>query len=137
MSKKRTAKSASKETVQPETTGNKQEDGRSKTWFQPGQSGNPSGRKPGTRNKLCKRYIEDLQTVWQEVNESTGKIRGIEAIRAVAEERPTAFLQAVGNLVPKEFDLGDKTALGFRDLLLAVTTGKVPDLQLGDDDDED
>ena len=72
-----------------------------KPW-KPGQSGNPAGRPKGARHKLCTQYIEDLQKVWDD--------QGIAAIRKLAKEKPAAFVAAVGQLVPREFDLGENTA---------------------------
>ena len=86
--------------------------------FKPGAewTGNASGRPPGSRNKLCAQYIDDLQTVWKE--------EGIKAIRAAARKRPVAFMNAVGNLVPREFDLGDRTRdVGFVEIWRALANG--------------
>lgn len=64
-------------------------------------TGNAEGRPKGARNRLCTQYIEDLHTVWKE--------EGIKAIRTAAKKRPVAFIHAVGNLVPREFDVGEST----------------------------
>jgi hypothetical protein len=34
--------------------------------WQPGQSGNPAGRKVGSRNKLCERYFDDIYPLWEQ-----------------------------------------------------------------------
>lgn len=105
--------------------------------FKPGAewNGNAKGRPKGSRNKLCKRFIEDLRTVWDEMNEQ-GRGKGIEALRALAAERPDAFVKAVGNLVPREFDLGERTSGGFRSVWELLITGKLPAPPMEDDDDE-
>ena len=82
--------------------------------FKPGTEwkGNAKGRPPGARNRLCAQYIDDLQTVWAE--------QGIAAIRAAAKKRPVAFINAIGALVPREYDLGDNTQSSMADALMAI-----------------
>ncbi|MFM9850124.1 MAG: DUF5681 domain-containing protein [Hyphomicrobiaceae bacterium] len=118
----------------PDQTGKNQ--GSAATQFKPGQSGNPNGRPKGSRSKLCEDFVSDLQTVWNETHEKTGKMRGIEALRSIAKERPTAFVAAVSQLVPKEFDLGDKTQAGFTELWRMLAKGKVPPAEPSEGDDE-
>jgi hypothetical protein len=59
----------------------------------------------GNRNKLCEGFIETLYDLWCE--------GGREALRRVMEEKPVAFMQAIGALVPKEFAVDQETAGGF------------------------
>lgn len=117
-------KTGKAEAASPDQRGRKQ--GSVATQFKPGQSGNPNGRPKGSRSKLCENFISDLQTVWNETNQKTGKMVGIEALRTIAKERPTAFVGAVSQLVPREFDLGDKTQAGFTELWRMLAKGKIP-----------
>ena len=64
------------------------------TLFQPGQSGNPKGRKPGSKQKLADAFVDDMYTAW--------KTRGRAAIEQVIDERPHEFIKAVASLMPKE-----------------------------------
>jgi hypothetical protein len=48
--------------------------------FKPGQSGNPSGRPAGARNRLAKRVFEDILQHWTEPSKPEPKLmRGPEA----------------------------------------------------------
>lgn len=90
--------------------------------FKPGQTGNANGRPKGARTALCSQFIEDLLTVWSEQGEQGSK--GLETLRKIAQEKPVSFMIAVSQLVPKEFDMGDKSQAGFRDFLEMLTSGK-------------
>lgn len=118
------SKTAKADRLNPDPTGKKQ--GSAATQFKPGQSGNPNGRPKGSRNQLCEHFISDLQTVWLEADKKSGRAVGIEALRSIAKERPTAFVAAVSQLVPKEFDLGDKTQAGFTELWRMLAKGRIP-----------
>ena len=75
--------------------------------WKPGQSGNPAGRKPSSRNQFSEEYICAVHTVWRE--------GGIDALRRLCEEDPAAFVHAAGKLVPKEFgvNVGEDTQNSF------------------------
>ena len=77
--------------------------GKQSTQFKPGQSGNPAGRPPGSKNKLSEDFLAELHVVFQE--------SGGEAIRKMCAENPAEFVRVLAGLVPRE-------------LLLEVTTEK-------------
>ena len=59
-----------------------------------GQSGNPLGRRAGTRDRLADAYVRDLEIAWRE--------HGPKVINAAIAQNPAAFLTAVGKLIPNE-----------------------------------
>lgn len=74
----------------PEDTGEKQ----IATRFKPGQSGNPSGRPRGARNRLAGELLEALADDFSQ--------HGVSAVTKVRETDPTAYLRIVTGLMPKE-----------------------------------
>lgn len=77
-----------------ETTVAKQQIGRP---FAPGQSGNPSGRPKGSRNKLQEDFLKDVLEAW----ENSGKA----AITEMIADKPGDFVKMVAGLMPKEATL--------------------------------
>ena len=79
----------------PEPTGTKQV--RPSTLFKPGQSGNPAGRPKGSKNKLTENILEDLAEFYA--------TEGKDLIRRVRDENPTALLQGLMKLIPRDYQL--------------------------------
>jgi len=65
--------------------------------WKPGQSGNPSGRQKGSRNKLGELFLSDLLDDWSE--------KGKEALVEMREKDPSAYVRAVASTLPKELNV--------------------------------
>lgn len=76
----------------PDVTGDKQD-----TRFQPGQSGNPSGRPKGAKSKLQEDFLRDVLLAWEQ--------RGPAAIEGMITQKPHEFVKMVAGLMPKEATL--------------------------------
>src|SRR5258707_1495250 len=99
--------------AEPESTGQSQSDSR----FKPGQSGNPTGRPKGSRNRLSERFIADFCEVWEE--------HGIAALRTLVTSDPASLVRAAVSLIPKQFEHSGPEAGPL------VVEGKLPtDLEL-------
>ena len=70
--------------------------------WKPGQSGNPTGRPKGSRNKLAEDFVYDLHAAWKE--------KGAAVIEAVIAEKPADFLKVVAGVIPKEVKI-DRSAV--------------------------
>lgn len=64
--------------------------------WKPGESGNPSGRTKGTRNKLETRFLEDLLKDWEAFGE--------QALAAAREKDPVGYVKVAASLMPKKVD---------------------------------
>jgi hypothetical protein len=110
------------EYAQPENTGKKL------TLFRPGAEwrGNAKGRPPGSRNKISELFIDDLYAAWRE--------HGPDIIRYSIVKNPVAVLQAVSQLVPKDFQVRVEAGESFRTLLQAINSGTLPPRQSSEDE---
>lgn len=65
------------------------------TRFQKGRSGNPSGRKKGSRNKLSEKFIADVARDWSK--------HGKEVLDNVRALQPGIYLRVVASLISKDY----------------------------------
>lgn len=64
--------------------------------WQPGQSGNPAGRPRGARARLAEDFCQALLDDF-----AAG---GLEAIRAMRDDKPNEYVRAIASVIPKEFE---------------------------------
>lgn len=69
--------------------------------FKPGQSGNPKGRPPGSKNKIAEDFLKALAADFE--------ANGEQVIENVRLNKPDAYLKIVADLVPKEMNLDVRT----------------------------
>src|SRR5215467_9538420 len=62
--------------------------------YKPGQSGNPKGRPPGSRNKFTEDFFRDMCEAWALI--------GPAAIIQAALDSPIDYLRVAASLMPKE-----------------------------------
>jgi len=67
------------------------------TQFKPGQSGNPAGRPKGSRSKLSEAFLLALSNDFE--------VNGLDAVQKVRDEKPEAYLNVIGRLMPKLMEL--------------------------------
>ena len=77
--------------------------------YKPGQSGNPSGRPKGSRNKLGEEFIQKLYADFQEHGEA--------AIVKVREEKPEHYLKVIAGILPKELKITNESDLSDEQLI--------------------
>lgn len=78
----------------------------------PGQSGNPLGRKKGSRNKLGEAFIEALHDDFNE--------HGKQVIETVRLEKPQDYLKVIASILPKQLELNPGAFDGVGDDILAA-----------------
>lgn len=61
--------------------------------FQPGQSGNPNGRTPGSKNRVSVAAKQAFQEAFDELG-------GVEALKTWATDNPTDFFKLFSKLIP-------------------------------------
>jgi len=65
--------------------------------WKPGQSGNPSGRARGSRNKLGEEFLQALYTDFTE--------HGAAAIETVRKDKPDAYLKVIASVLPAHINV--------------------------------
>ena len=65
--------------------------------WKPGESGNFKGRYMGSRQKLSEKFINDLSDFYE--------VEGASLIKRLADENPTALIQVIARLLPKETNI--------------------------------
>jgi hypothetical protein len=99
------------ETNDPASTGSKQ----AVTQFKPGQSGNPAGRKPGSKNKFSEDFWRALANDFAE--------HGVSAIERVRTEEPAKYLAACVNVLPKDVNVTHEGTDAFVQLWKLISDG--------------
>jgi hypothetical protein len=99
------------ETNDPASTGSKQ----AVTQFKPGQSGNPAGRKPGSKNKFSEDFWRALANDFAE--------HGVSAIERVRSEEPAKYLAACVNVLPKDVNIKHEATDAFVNLWKLISDG--------------
>lgn len=70
--------------------------------WKPGQSGNPAGRPKGARAKLGEAFLDVLLADFMKAAAQGGQ--GMEAIKAMREEKPAEYAKMIASLLPKEIE---------------------------------
>lgn len=65
--------------------------------FVKGQSGNPAGKPPGSKNKISEKFITALTADFEQHGETV--------IERVRNDKPENYLKIVADLVPKDFNV--------------------------------
>lgn len=71
--------------------------------FVKGQSGNPAGRTPGSKNKISEKFITAITADFEQHGETV--------IAKVRSEKPENYLKIVADLVPKDFNIEGNVGL--------------------------
>ena len=65
--------------------------------WKPGESGNPSGRPLGSKQKIAEAIIRDISTAWQ--------THGATVLDRMATEEPAKFAQLAAGLIPRDLSV--------------------------------
>ena len=79
--------------------------------FQPGESGNPNGRRAGSRNRLTDNFLSAVADDFA--------ANGKNAIERVREADPAAYLKLVSSFVPRELVLQRERQGDYSDMTLS------------------
>lgn len=97
--------------------------------FAVGQSGNPLGRRKGSRNKISQAFVDEMCASFEE--------HGRDTIERVRRQHPVEYLRLAAALIPKSFDpkpvdrLEELTDAQL-DLLLTFTQAQIEAQERGD-----
>lgn len=97
----------------PESTGEKQKDTR----FKPGQSGNPNGRTPGTRNKFGEEFIKQFAKHWAK--------NGEKVLDALVEEDRAMYARVAIAVLPKVIEFDDDTKDAIRNAGMGIPFAQI------------
>ena len=62
--------------------------------WKPGQSGNPAGRRPGSRNKFAEQFVAAYQADFE--------VYGAAVLEKVRTDDPSTYLRVAATILPKE-----------------------------------
>ena len=72
--------------------------------WQPGQSGNPSGRPKGARSRLSESFLEALAKDFEEASETDVSL-GAKAIAVMRSEKPNEYARMIASILAKEIEV--------------------------------
>ena len=71
--------------------------------WKPGQSGNPSGRPVGARNRLSESFLEALLKDFEKASEEDDSL-GAKAIAVMRAEKPNEYARMIASILAKEVE---------------------------------